>query len=127
LKDLISKVIKNNPCVREHEIRLKKHKIHQKSCWHLYHTWGVEFVHSKKDFLCLIHDKMNHSKTALLQFQVKNKMVFGLVQLLVTLIGMIVHGHGDETFVQHLMSFGPMIVISRLGHFCTCFVALKKI
>jgi hypothetical protein len=83
-------------------------------------------VHSKEDFLCLIHDKMNHSKTALLRFQVKNKMVFGLVQLLVTLTGMIVHGHGDETFVQHLMSFGPMIIISRLGHFCTCFVALKK-
>jgi hypothetical protein len=28
LKDLISKVGKNNPCVKEHEIKLKKHNIH---------------------------------------------------------------------------------------------------
>jgi hypothetical protein len=32
LKDLISKVGKKNPCVKEHEIKLKKHIIHQKIC-----------------------------------------------------------------------------------------------
>jgi hypothetical protein len=29
LKDLISKARKNNPFVKEHEIKLKKHNIHQ--------------------------------------------------------------------------------------------------
>jgi hypothetical protein len=29
-------------------------------------------------FLCVIHDKMDHSKTILPRLQVKNKMVFGL-------------------------------------------------
>jgi hypothetical protein len=31
LKDLISKTRKNNPNVKEHEIKLKKHNIHQES------------------------------------------------------------------------------------------------
>jgi hypothetical protein len=44
---------------------------------------------------------MDHFKTTLLQFQMKNKMVFGLEQLLVTLIRMITHGHGDKTFIQY--------------------------
>jgi hypothetical protein len=29
----------------------------------------------KEDFLCVIHDKMDHSKITLPQLQVKNKMV----------------------------------------------------
>jgi hypothetical protein len=44
---------------------------------------------------------MDHSKTALPQLQVKNKMVSELGPLPMTLIGMIVHGHGDKTFVQY--------------------------
>jgi hypothetical protein len=49
LKDLISKAGKKNPCVKEHEIKLKKHNIHQESCRHLYHTWKAEFVQYKKN------------------------------------------------------------------------------
>jgi len=67
LKDLISKVGKNNPCVKEHEIKLKKHNIHQESCQYLYHTWKTKSMLSNEDFLCVIHDKMDHSKTTLLQ------------------------------------------------------------
>jgi hypothetical protein len=55
---------KKNPSVKEHEIKLKKHNIHQKSC--------VQF---KEDFLCVIHDKMDHSEIVFPWFQVKNKMV----------------------------------------------------
>jgi hypothetical protein len=40
---------------------------------------------------------MHYEKIALLMFQVTNKMIFGLGQLPVTLIGMIVHGHSDES------------------------------
>jgi hypothetical protein len=65
LKDLIFKVGKNNPNVKKHEIKLKKHNIHQEYFWHLYHTWIIEFVQFKKDFLCLIHDKMDHFKIVL--------------------------------------------------------------
>jgi hypothetical protein len=58
-------------------------------------------VQSKKDLLCVIHEKMDHFKIALPWLQMKNKMVFRLRQLLVTLTRMIVHGHGDKTFIQY--------------------------
>jgi hypothetical protein len=59
----------------------------------------------KEDFLCVIHDKMDHFKTTLPRLQMKKKMVSRLGQLLVTLIRMIVHGHGDEALFNFLMSF----------------------
>ncbi len=49
--------------MKEHEIKLKKHNIHQESYRQLYHIWRVEFMQSKNDFLCVIHDKMDHFKT----------------------------------------------------------------
>ncbi len=57
LKDFISKVGKNNPSVKEHEFKLKKHNIHQESCQCLYQTWKAEYVQSKEDFLCVIQKK----------------------------------------------------------------------
>jgi hypothetical protein len=38
---------------------------------------------------------MDHSKIVLPRLQVKNKMVVGLGQLLITMIRMIAHGHSD--------------------------------
>ncbi len=55
----------------------------------------------REDFLYVIHDEMDHFKITLPYLQVMNNMVFGRGQLLMTLIGMIVHGHGDETFTQY--------------------------
>ncbi len=55
----------------------------------------------KDEFLCVIHDKMDHAKTTFARLQVVNKMICGLGQLPVTLIGMIVHGHCDERYAQY--------------------------
>jgi hypothetical protein len=66
---------------------------------------------------------MDHSKIVLLQLQVKNKMVFGLGQLLMTLIGMIVHGHKEEAFVQYSIELWPndpnFMIVSFLRFFCS--------
>jgi len=35
-------------------------------------------MQSKENFLCAIHEKMDHFKTTLLQLQMKKKMVLGL-------------------------------------------------
>jgi hypothetical protein len=43
-------------------MKLKKHNIRQESCRHLYHTWRTKSIQSKEDFLCVNHDKINHSK-----------------------------------------------------------------
>jgi hypothetical protein len=81
LKDLISKVGKNNVSANKHELKLKRHNKHQESCKCFYHGWKTKSVQSKEEFLCIIHDKMDHSKTTLPRLQVKNKMVVGLGQL----------------------------------------------
>jgi hypothetical protein len=82
-------------------------------------------VQSKEYFLCLIHDKMDHSKTTFPWFQVKNKMVSGLGQLLVTLTGMI-HGHGDEAFAQYSNELWPNDPNFTIGSLLHLFCNLEK-
>jgi len=65
-----------------------------------------------EDLLCVIHDKMDHSRITLPQLKMKNKMVFKLGYLPMTLIGMIVHGHRDKAFLQYFNESSPMILIS---------------
>jgi hypothetical protein len=66
----------------------------------------------KDEFLSIIHDKMDHAKIALPRLQVCNKMISKLGQLPITLMGMIVHCHGDERYAQYFNEFGQMIPIS---------------
>jgi hypothetical protein len=44
LKDLISKLGKNNNEVLEYEVKLIKHILHQESCKNLYHIWRIELM-----------------------------------------------------------------------------------
>jgi hypothetical protein len=44
---------------------------------------------------------MDHTKIALPRLQIYNKMMHGLGQLPIILMGMIVHGHGDERYAQY--------------------------
>ncbi len=41
------------------------------------------------------------------RLQVCKKMIFGLAQLPITLMGMIAHGHGDERYAQYLNELLP--------------------
>jgi hypothetical protein len=50
---------------------------------------------------------MDHAKIALPRLQVCNKMIFGLGQLPIILVGMIAHGHGDEKCVQYSNELWP--------------------
>jgi hypothetical protein len=116
LKDLISKVGKNNVSAKEHELKMKRHNKHQELCKCFYHGWKTKSVQSKEEFLCIIHDKMDHSKTTLPRLQVKNKMVVGLGQLPIMLIKMIVHGHGDEVFDQYSNELWPNDLNFMIGY-----------
>jgi hypothetical protein len=75
LKDLMSKVGKNNANAKEHELKLKRHNKHEESCKCFYHSWKTKSIQSKKEFLCIIHNKMDHLKTTLPKLQVKNNML----------------------------------------------------
>jgi hypothetical protein len=97
-------VKKNSNEAIEYEGKLTKHILHQKSCKKLYHTWKTELVRLNNEFLCIIHDKMDHAKIALPKLQVCNKMIFGLGQLPITLMSMI--AHGDERYDNIPISYG---------------------
>jgi hypothetical protein len=45
--------------------------------------------------LTIIHNKMDHLKTASFYFSHKNKMTESFMRLLVSVTGMTTHGHGD--------------------------------
>jgi hypothetical protein len=64
LKGLISKLGKNSNEAIKYEERLRKDILHQESCRNLYHTWRTELLQSNDEFLCIIHDKMDHAKIA---------------------------------------------------------------
>jgi len=98
LKDLISKLGKNSNDALEYEVKLRKHILHQELCRNLYHIWRIVLVQLKDEFLCIIHDKMDHVKIALPTLQMCNEMIVGLGQLPITLMGMITYGHGDERY-----------------------------
>jgi hypothetical protein len=69
---------------------------------------------------------MDHSKTFFCRLQVKNKMVFRLGQLLVTLIKMIAHGHGDKTLVQYSNELYPKDPNFTIGSLLCLFYSLEK-
>jgi hypothetical protein len=100
LKDLISKLGQNSNEVLKYELKLRKHILQQESCRNLYHTWRTKSMWLKDEFLCIIHDKMDHAKTTFPRLQVCNKMISSLGQLSITLTWMITHGHGDERYAQ---------------------------
>ncbi len=55
-------------------------------------------MRSKDEFLCVIHDKMDHVKIAFPRFQVANTMIFTIGQLPITLISVIAHGHNNKIY-----------------------------
>ncbi len=107
LKDLVLKVGKSSASEKEVQMKLKRHNKHQKNCRALYQSWKRKSVWLKEEFLCVIHDKMDHSKTTIPRLEVKNKITRELGWLLVMLIGMIVHEHGDEAYIQYSNELWP--------------------
>jgi hypothetical protein len=126
LKDLISKLGRNNNDVKKYELKLKKHILHQDFYKILYHTWRSEFMQFKDEFLCVIHDKMDHAKIALPRFQVTNKMISTFKQLPITFTSMIAHGHGNEQYVQYFNELWPNDPNFRIGSLLCLFWTLEK-
>jgi hypothetical protein len=57
--------------------------------------------------LTIIHDKMDHSKTASPHFSHKNKVTDFLMKLPVAVTGMIAHGHGDVRYAHYGLDIYP--------------------
>lgn len=57
--------------------------------------------------LTIIHDKMDHSKTASLHFSHKKKAIDSLMKLPVAITRMIAHGHGDVRYAHYGLDIYP--------------------
>ena len=52
-----------------------------------------------------MHDKMDHAKTAFPVFSHKRKHLDGFIKLLVSMTGMLAHGHGDVRYAHYGLDF----------------------
>ena len=58
-------------------------------------------MNSPHECVTIIHDKMDHAKTASPVFSHKSKELDGLVKLHVSVTGMIAHGHADVRYAHY--------------------------
>ena len=84
-----------------------EHLNNQASCHRLYASWCEESKRNPQEILCIIHDKMDTSKTALLRMHVTTKATQGLSQFPLSMIGMVAHGYGDGAYMHYTPSCWP--------------------
>ncbi len=76
--------------------------------------------------MCIIHEKMDHTKTILPMLQVKNKMVVGFSQLPIMFIRLITHQHGHEAFAQYSNELWPNDLYFTIGYLLCLLRTLEK-
>ena len=65
--------------------------------------------------LTIIHDKMDHFKTASPHFSHKSKATDSYMKYSVVVTGMIAHGHGEIRYAHYGLDIFPTDSIIRLG------------
>ena len=96
-----------------------KHNNYQNACRRLYHGWSSNSVDSPSEFLCIIHNKIDHTKSAISRMQRSTKATSGLGQIPISVIGMLTHGHGDRAYAHYSTAFWPRdsnFTISSIYH-----------
>ena len=72
-----------------------------------YYINRYRFHNFPHECVMVMHDKMDHAKTASPDFLHKSKDLDGLVKLLLSIIGMIAHGHGDVRCAHYGLDLFP--------------------
>ena len=80
---------------------------YQNACCRLYHGWSSNSFDSPTEFLCIIHDKMDHTKFAIPRMQRSMKATCGLGQIPISVTGMLTHGHSDGAYAYYSTAFWP--------------------
>ena len=57
--------------------------------------------------LCVIHDKMDHSKTTSPHYSHKTKVTDSFMKMPFAISGMIAHGHGDVQYAHYRIDIFP--------------------
>ena len=86
---------------------LSSHIAGQKAHRELYYANRHISEKYPEKMLTIIHDKMDHSKTASLHFSHKSKATYSYMKLPVAVTGMIAHGHGDIRYAHYGLDIFP--------------------
>jgi hypothetical protein len=98
------------PRSRAQEVWTNKLKVHldgQRAHRELYYANRTLSERYPKKVLTIIHDKMDHSKTASPHFSHKSKASDSFMKLPVAVTGMIAHGHGDVRYAHYGLDIFP--------------------
>ena len=82
----------------------RKHMLAQMMCRNLYYSWKQKACCEPSKYVCIIHDKMDQVKTYILRLEPHPKSLSRVMQLPISLTGMLVHGHKKIAYglvVQH--------------------------
>ena len=85
----------------------RAHMLQQMSCRNMYYAWRSTSEMYPNKFLCIIHDKMDQSKTAIPQIKPVPKSLNGVERLPVSLTGMLTHGHGQTAYGHFALGLWP--------------------
>ena len=83
-----------NRLLEKHLCRARAHQDH-------YYANRLRSTLYPHECLTIMHDKMDHAKTASLVFSHKSKQLDRLTKLLVSMMGMIAHRHGDVPYAHY--------------------------
>ena len=103
-----------------------KHINYQNACRRLYHGWSSNSVDSPTEFLCIIHDKMDHTKSAIPRMQRSTKATSRLGQIPISVTGMLTHGHGDGAYAHYSTAFWPEDSNFTISSICRVLRALER-
>jgi hypothetical protein len=88
-------------------VLLESHLREQEASRAYYYLSRALACYRPSQVLCIMHDKVDHSKTTSPCFASKNKAVDGLMKLPVSVTGMLAHGHGDKKYAHYALDVYP--------------------
>jgi hypothetical protein len=117
IKQLRASCTRNSRAWALHNARFDQHNASQMAHRLLYYSNRTDSEESPESVLCVIHDKMDHSKTASPQFSHKSKSTDSFMKLPVSITGMIAHGHGDVRYAHYGLDIYPTDSNHTIGSF----------
>ena len=87
-----------------------KLQMHLNKAWAHRDLYAANRYRSKcfpHECVTIMHDKMDHAKTASLVFSHKTKHLDGFMKLPVSVTGMLAHGHGDVRYAHYGLDLYP--------------------
>ena len=97
--------------------QLEKHQAQQESARNAYRCMRALSIEHPQKVLTIIHDKMDHGKTASPCFAAKNKDTDMFTKLPLSVTGMMAHGHGDERYAHYALDMYPGDCNHTVGSF----------